>query len=169
MSNTQYTKEQIANIAADILELYGEKTYPIKVVALAEAMGLSVYDATFDRDDVAGIIKANEKKIYICKTDNAKRQRFSIAHEIGHYVLHYNSEYEFNENKHISFRDSLSTLGFSIKEIEANYFAANILMPKDEVIKLYNNEFSVMDMANYFAVSQTAMGHRISFLGLGNE
>ena len=83
--------------------------------------------------------------------------------------MHYRSGYEFNENKHISFRDSLSTLGFSIKEIEANYFAANILMPKDEVIKLYNNEFSVMDMANYFAVSQTAMGHRISFLGLGNE
>ena len=48
MSDTQYTKEQIANIAADILELYGEKTYPIKVVALAEAMGLSVYDATFE-------------------------------------------------------------------------------------------------------------------------
>lgn len=165
----QYTKEQILNIASDILELYSERTYPIKVVALAKALGLSIYDATFDRKDVAGMIKAKQKKIYICKTDNAKRQRFSIAHEIGHYVLHYRSEYKFDENKHISFRDSLSTLGFSIKEIEANFFASCLLMPQDEVLRLYNNDYSVMDMSNYFLVSQTAMGHRLSFLGLSNE
>lgn len=168
---THYTKEQITNIAADVLEIYGQKEYPIKIVALAEALGLSVYDSIFDRDDVAGMIKANEKKIYICKTDSALRQRFSIAHEIGHYVLHYKSgeHMNFDENKHISFRDSLSSLGFSIKEIEANYFAANILMPHTEVIRLYNDNLSIADMAKYFAVSPTAMGYRLNFLGLGNE
>lgn len=58
----RYTKKQIINIANDILEAFNVREYPLKIVKLAEEIGLNVYNTIFDRDDVAGMIKADEKK-----------------------------------------------------------------------------------------------------------
>lgn len=167
VKEARYTKKQISNIASDILRAYSDNKYPIKMVNLAHNIGLKVFKTTFDRSDVSGMIKAQEAKIYVSENDGINRQRFSIAHEIGHYVLHYKGKMfeEEEEKKHISYRDNLSSLGFSIKEIEANFFAANLLMPQDKVRMLYEQEYSLDEMAKFFGVSYTAMGHRLEFLG----
>ena len=69
------------------------------------------------------------------------------------------------EKKHISYRNNLSSMGFSIKEIEAIFFAANLLMPQDRVKELYEQRFSLYEIADFFQVSYTAMAHRFDFLG----
>ncbi len=172
LESKTYTKKQIVNIALDVLDSFTECIeFPIKVLEIANKMGLKVFKATFDRDDVSGMLKAQEGEIYISEKDNINRQRFSIAHEIGHYVLHYKGKvFEERDNrKHISYRDSLSSLGFSIKEIEANFFAANLLMPEDKVKELCRKGYSINQMADFFGVSSTGISSRLDFLGIEYE
>lgn len=171
MEQRRYTKAQIKNIADGTLKLYSNGEYPVNVLHIAKGLELKVYDATFDKDDVAGMLKAKEKEILIAQNDSPLRQRFSIAHEIGHYVLHYYGKLfeEKDQEKHISFRDNTSSLGFSVREIEANFFAANLLMPENKVKELYNEGFSLEEMAYFLNVSKIAMGHRLEYLGLFDE
>ncbi|WP_394980404.1 ImmA/IrrE family metallo-endopeptidase [uncultured Helicobacter sp.] len=171
MEQRRYTKTQIKNIAEGVLESYSDGEFPVKVLQIAKNLELEVYDATFDKDDVAGMLKAKEKKILIAQSDSPLRQRFSIAHEIGHYVLHYYGKLfeEKDQEKHISFRDNTSSLGFSVREIEANFFAANLLMPEAKIRELYSGGFSMEEMAYFLNVSKIAMGHRLEYLGLIDE
>lgn len=171
MEQKRYTKAQIKNIAEGVLRLYSDGEYPVKVLRIAKGLELEVYDATFDKDDVAGMIKAKEKKILIAQNDSPLRRRFSIAHEIGHFVLHYYGKLfgEKDQQKHISFRDNTSSLGFSVREIEANFFAANLLMPESKVRELYSEGFNLEEMAYFLNVSKAAMGHRLEYLGLLDE
>lgn len=159
----QWTKAEIQREAEKLLR--GEKC-PVQIVALANKLGLEVLKATFNRQDVAGMIMAQDKKIFICENDNPQRRRFSIAHEIGHYILHYKSgELKDQEaEKYVSFRDSVSSLAFDIREIEANYFAANLLMPEREIKRLLKGAYSLDEMAIYFNVSKMAMGYRLESL-----
>lgn len=163
----KYTKTQIKNIAEHILKLYCDEC-PTNIFHIAKQLDLKIYEAIFDRDDVSGMIEARNKKIYIAKQDSEQRQRFSIAHEIGHYVLHHsgNIDYEQYEHKHISFRDNAASLGFDIREIEANFFAANLLMPESRIKELFTEGFSLQELAYYMNVSKAAMTYRLEYLGL---
>lgn len=58
MSEARYTREQISNLAADVLEFYSNKQYPVKVLSIAHNLGLQVFKTTFSRDDVSGMLKA---------------------------------------------------------------------------------------------------------------
>ena len=98
MEHRRYTKENIKNIAEGVLKIYSDQSYPVKVLEIANNLDLQVFESTFDRDDVSGMLKASEKHILIAQSDNPKRQRFSIAHEIGHYVLHYKGKV-FNKDE----------------------------------------------------------------------
>ena len=170
MEHRRYTKENIKNIAEGVLKIYSDQSYPVKVLEIANNLDLQVFESTFDRDDVSGMLKASEKHILIAQSGNPKRQRFSIAHEIGHYVLHYKGKV-FNKDeteKHVSFRDNASSLGFSVKEIEANFFASNLLMPEKKIREMYH-DFTLKEMAHFLNVSEIAMRHRLEFLGLLNE
>lgn len=62
MEQRRYTKTQIKNIAEGVLESYSDGEFPVKVLQIAKNLELEVYDATFDKDDVAGMLKAKEKK-----------------------------------------------------------------------------------------------------------
>lgn len=86
-------------------------------------------------------------------------------------MLHYYGKLfeEKDQEKHISFRDNTSSLGFSVREIEANFFAANLLMPEAKIRELYSGGFSMEEMAYFLNVSKIAMGHRLEYLGLIDE
>ena len=167
----KWTQAQIKLETERILNEHTTRDYPVQIVSIAESMGLSVYSTTFSRPDISGMIKPKEKEIYVCKSDGKQRRRFSIAHELGHYVLHYESG-EFGDKekeKHISFRDNVSSQAFDKKEIEANFFAASLLMPELEVRRLYEHAYTLEEMAYYFNVSKAAMGYRLKGLELDDE
>ena len=65
------------------------------------------------------------------------REIFTLAHEIGHIELHFGKEKSFVDNHHTVFGKSDEAA-----EQEANYFAACLLMPKDEVEKFFDLELS---------------------------
>lgn len=144
---------------ADEARKLTNQLFPIDPILIAKAMGLEVFTASLPRD-VSGKIFYKEKKIFIEQTDCITRQVFSVAHELGHYILHNDG------TSHTSLRDTTSSQGIDTKEIEANFFAANLLMPQDEVLRLVGLKFTLDSMASYFNVSPLAMQYRLEKLGI---
>ncbi len=102
------------------------------------------------------------------------RQRFTIAHEIGHYVLHAkNKAQSLFVDKHVFRRDEGSSTGLDQQEVEANKFAAALLMPealvRAEIAKQQldlDDEDDVSNLARRFNVSAAAMSFRLKNLQL---
>lgn len=85
------------------------------------------------------------------------RNRFSIAHELGHFVLH-------SEKGHIRLR--ATRFGNSLEEQEANLFAASFLMPRDLFrIEMEKNN-DAMYLASRFLVSLSAAKYRSDYLAI---
>lgn len=139
---------------------------PVKIAGLAQALGLDVYVAPLP-PKVSGFIRPSEKspsgfEIHVNKFEAKYRQRYTVAHEISHYLLHRDS---INSGiyDNIMYRSSLT----SSKEVEANKFAAEIIMPRDVIIKEFhklkkNGSYDIIkDMAKLFQVSESAMKIRV--------
>jgi len=93
------------------------------------------------------------------------RDRFTIAHELGHYVLHY--LYPNKVNGQNIQRLIAQRYGSGQVEKEANWFAAAFLMPKEEYRRKFE-EFAGdhLDLSDYFRVSAQASSVRAKVLGL---
>ena len=142
-----------------------QQDLPVRVVALAEALGASVYTADWDTD-TSGMIKRSRKEggkrgyaIYVNKSHHPNRQRFTIAHEIAHIVLH------AHLIKNGITSDALYRSGLpSTVEWEANRLAGNILMPWDWINQLMDEGVtSVESLAREFRVSKEAMAIQLDF------
>ena len=89
----------------------------------------------------------------------AVRQRFTLAHELGHAVLHHGS-------KHIDYRRNFSAPD-DPREVEANKFAAELLMPEGEFRGVWASRYADRArVAAYFGVSEDAAKYRAANLGL---
>ncbi|MES2863008.1 MAG: ImmA/IrrE family metallo-endopeptidase [Bacteroidota bacterium] len=144
---------------------------------LVESMGVKLIDKEFD-DDISGLffIKEGIPVITYNSKESKKRIRFTIAHELGHYVLHSIDQKIFLDRKpqKVLYRNSVSSSGESLKEREANSFAAALLMPKSlidekilraEIDELGDLDVFIENMASVFKVSTQAMTFRLSNLG----
>jgi Zn-dependent peptidase ImmA (M78 family) len=103
------------------------------------------------------------------------RQRFTIAHELGHWRLHGKKEVIVDHLVRIDFRDDRASAATHHEEIQANAFAAELLMPSEFILlELKKRGLSeaegvgevVEDLAERFEVSQQAMEYRLVNLGL---
>lgn len=136
--------------------------------------------STFSSDEISGILAINQdipqrkipsKLILVNDNDNIGHQRFTIAHELAHYIFdvmtdtpYYEAYYRIDEEKNKE-----------IKEYRANKFAANLLMPKSIFIPRYEyltNKLSNKSTVNKFlsrdfSVSLTAIEKRVQELKLG--
>jgi len=166
------------NISKEAEKLLGElalKFMPIDLEAVAKKLGINL---VFDNleDDISGFIKSedNEAICVINKRQHANRQRFTIAHEIGHFILHCQGKDGFYIDKGFQFRrDGNSATGVYDKEIEANNYAAGLLMPEElvkEEFQKISNEFDsyvhIPLLAKKFKVSKQAMTFRLINLKL---
>lgn len=97
----------------------------------------------------------------INKLHHINRQRFTIGHELAHFVLH--------KSESDSFTDTVFFRGVSYDNIErsANEFASRLLMPEDKIRHLINveNVRNIGELANRFKVSAAAMLYRVKQLG----
>jgi len=151
---------------------------PVDVEKIAAAMGIDVTKMIFSKDEISGAIKMRGKQgvpiIVVNQNHCVERQRFTIAHEIGHFVLHAIDNMHVDSDN-VYFRDSnASSTTTNIKEVQANQFAAEMLMPRGLVIKdllgefeLKNNDVdakTIARLAKKYNVSQQAMMIRIGGL-----
>lgn len=151
---------------------------PVRVDKIAEKLKAKLTFEPFDgEDDISGILYRDEKQtiIGINSSHSNVRQRFTIAHEIGHLVLH-EGELFVDQAVRVNFRDKRSSLAVNQQEIEANKFAAELLMPDEmirhEVEKRVTKKKGVTEsqllaeLARVFDVSEQAMGFRLFNLGI---
>jgi Zn-dependent peptidase ImmA (M78 family) len=149
--------------AEAVLGKYWGDSVPVDPARVARKMGIRVEDAYLDAD-VAGAIQKRgdgDVRIYLNAEDHPNRQRFTCAHEIGHYVNHDDGDFEY-----IDYRDETASLGREPDERYANAFAAALLMPEKEVRRLDALGTGSREMASIFGVSEAALVNRLKNLDL---
>jgi hypothetical protein len=139
-------------------------TAPVDVSRLADALGLKVWEddslpagtaGKLFQDPVNGGVKGYS--ISVRASDPYVRRRFTVAHEIAHFVLHRNAIGTLITDDAL-YRSGLPTT----MEAEANRFAADILMPK-HLLDRYIAQYGVntATLASLFKVSEAAMRIRL--------
>lgn len=154
--------------AKELLQEHELYEVPVDPIKLAEILNVEVYQTNFKDDNLSGVISKDEEKVVILTSSNEhyNRTRFTVAHELGHLVLHMNKNQIIEEYHRGNKR--------SKQEMEANAFAAALLMPID-LIKPYVDELDKTNLPDYskikvlaeiFKVSESSMGYRMANLGL---
>lgn len=139
---------------------------PIDPVQIARLLGIQVYTLPFDDRSLAGMLRKErdgDPEIFLNSNDHPNRQRFTCAHEIGHYD--YRSQFAGDQWEYVDYRSTMSSRGTVPEEKYANAFAAALLMPRAKLEPMFH-ELERTALALQFQVSLEAMGHRITNLGL---
>ena len=170
----------IRALAEDYAKKYNPKNqapFPYENI-LAEHTSLKVYFTVLDDDAVSGVIlfKDGEYNILINGNKPFTRQHFTLAHELGHYFLHQDilkgeqaivDGDDAVDGPRILYRDD-ATKNHRL-ELEANNFAASLIMPADLVRRAWDATHSIQETARIFNVSAVAMSVRLTKLGLISE
>lgn len=171
--------EEVRFRAKQFCEDHGINEYPVKIVNICNDLGLSVFEEYLN-PDVSGLIVVDENKwdkygtdrfIVVNRSDSPERRRFTVAHELAHFVLHREEETLY------AHRDTVRKgVVLDKKEHEANYFATNVLMPEELVtdrvydIKMWHGnvptKIIIRDVAQNFLVSESAAEVRLKQLNL---
>ena len=147
--------------ALDLLSELGICDPPVDPVIVARSLGVTVNFVTFDsqREGVSGFYDCEDDAIFVNKHEFPLRQTFTVAHELGHKVLH--EEWARSGEYQVLLRDTTKQVQ-DHREREANAFAAELLMPKF-MLDQYR-DLAVDQLSTLFAVSLPAMRNRVSFL-----
>jgi hypothetical protein len=139
---------------------------PVDVKGIANELGINVWEMTLPEGISGKIFKDRLNggesgfSIGVQRTDWYLRKRFTVAHEIAHFILH-RDRIGDELSDDAMYRSGLSTR----EEVEANRLAADILMPAQLVLKLKTEGCdSPEKMAKALQVSEEAMRIRLSYL-----
>lgn len=140
--------------------------FPVDPAKIANDMGLDVFITELPGKVSGALIKQKNQDpaIFLNGDDNKVRQRFSCGHELGHYIARQSDQSDVYE--YVDLRGEVASNGTHPDEIFANQFAAELLMPKDAVEKMCEQELPSYVMAHYFGVSDDAMKYRLKNLRL---
>ena len=142
-----------------------QKKAPVDVIAIANELGLNVWEMQSLPPNVSGKIfrdplngGSSGFSIAVNASDNPLRKRFTVAHEIAHFILHRSHLDSGDLVDDAMYRSGLS----SAEETQANQLAAQILMPFPLIQELINAGIKdVVALAQAFQVSQPAMKIRL--------
>jgi predicted transcriptional regulator len=143
------------------LRARGLGQYPIDVEAVASMLGLHVVFEPMD-DDMSGFLERRPTgwTAGVNAYHHPVRQRFTLAHEIAHFVLHRDEQREFRDQtfaRRAGTRDRI--------ESEADQFAAQLLMPSSAIaMSIRAGLRNLNELASAFKVSTLAMRYRLSEL-----
>ncbi|MCG8998426.1 ImmA/IrrE family metallo-endopeptidase [Laribacter hongkongensis] len=150
----------------ELLHSHWDGKLPINIDRIAERLGIEVCPVFGMQGKFSGCIEKTDTgaKISLDITESIVRQRFTVAHEIGHFALGHLKE---SGQKFRDGPDTLSGKG-SVEEREANSFAAELLMPESllKYVITVRNITEIDKLANLFNVSQIAMKYRLTNLGI---
>ncbi len=148
--------------AQAILSQYWNRQIPVDPAQIARDAGAQIFaDYSMSADDLSGCfdIENGVPTIRFNPDDAWVRQRFTIAHELGHMILGHGRAMRDNSQ---NYRESAN----HYIEREANTFAAELLMPR-EVIDwmIHQGRTDIGQMSRDLGVSEMAMRYRLRNLG----
>ena len=169
-------RHQLArNKAAELLNSVGVKAAPIPLARIAKYLGAVVRYQPFE-GEVSGLLYRDTNGVVVIGINSAHpptRKRVTLAHELGHLLLHRAETLHIDNGFPVAFRDGLSETGTDVTEIEANQFAAALLMPEgllrqDVLAQGISVDIDVAAnrLAEKYQVSVAAMNIRLSRLNL---
>lgn len=156
----------IEDKALDILNKYWDGCLPVDIKAISSSIGINIIE-NYELTDIISQIEKKDNQIQIMINGNELkiRQRFALAHELGHFVLGHlnNGIYKILKDTPDSFKTKTNYL-----ENEANQFAMAVLIPKNVLCEVLQDKkySSLQQLAEIFAVSQSAMYCRVQNLNL---
>ena len=151
------------------------RTAPVPVAGIAKALGVEVQETPAE-DELSGFLYRDQKKpalIGVNANHPPNRRSFTVAHELGHYLLHDFRDVHVDREFKVWLRSDASSKGTDIEEKEANLFAAELLMParfvardveRIDTIDLLDEEV-LQELAAKYGVSLQAMTFRLAYLG----
>jgi Zn-dependent peptidase ImmA (M78 family) len=144
--------------AHEILDLLGIDRPPVDPVRICRDLGVRVVFARFSGNSqgVSGFYDADEDRIYVNRDEFPQRQSFTIAHELGHRLLH--AQWARSQDYKILLRDS--TAPTDCYEQEANAFAAHLLVPA-QMLASYKAGTTISELADLFMVSNPVIKNRL--------
>jgi len=153
---------------------------PVDVEAIAKVLGAEIRRKPAEQE-ISGFMYRDRDRVIVGVNGNhpRTRQRFTIAHEIGHFLLHEGEKLHVDGDApgySLFRRDPKSSDGSDVIEREANFFAAELLMPQSflekdlaehSVVDLLDPDEKVLkDLAKKYRVSVQALTFRLANLGL---
>lgn len=149
--------------AKQLLERHWNGRLPVDPKAIAEKAGARVIvDSSLAAQGLSGMFDIEDgiPTIRYNPNEPRSRQRFTIGHEIGHFMLNHGRAY----------RDPVANFSagsFNPVEAAANRFAACLLMPADAIEDAIkeSSDLTVSGLAETFGVSELAMKYRLINLG----
>lgn len=155
----------------EVLRNHWDWKVPVDLKRIAQSLNIRVEPLSQleQQEGISGSAFIDENNRMVAKyspNESTNRQRFTIAHELGHFLLNHvtreNTRYRADRI------NSFSSRTFDPSEAEANEFAANVLMPKPAIEHFMNNTelSSVEELASAFQVSEAAMYYRLKNLNL---
>lgn len=173
-------KNRVESRAYRLLTECGISDAPVNLEPIAAHVGATIRLEPFDGDDLSGMVFKHQGQIFVGINSNhgTNRQRFTLAHEIAHIVLHSLDQVHIDKQFPVKLRDDKSSQAVDPHEIEANAFAAALLMP-EAMLKRDLADFDesgwgsdwkipIGQLAKKYQVSDMAMTFRLANLGLVN-
>ena len=171
-------KERQIEIEKRILEMYQsiDMYYPDNdLFDITDALGVEISAVDFpsllsgveNADQIIGALVNSEDEftILVSSSNSPTRNTFIAAHELGHYILHRDSLTEGKlrlDNQYFENSDDQ-------EEMEANFFASNLLMPKSDFEKWVSQGYGSDELALRYGVSQQAVKVRQDWLSIDKE
>ncbi len=174
-------RKYIRELVENLLEKFGVKNPPVPVIDIVKKLGIELDLQVVDNDLSGFLVRhSTEGKAVIGanSTHSGSRQRFTIAHELGHFLLHEGEVVHVDEAKvayRVNLRNIASSMGDNDEEKEANFFAAELLMPARFIKRdMKSADFDLLaddkideplrKMAERYQVSVQALSIRLSHL-----
>ena len=168
----EYSLASIENVASELHAQFsnGSDAISIKQLSnLASYLGAEVKAVDFKPDTISARVSENSNNpstyiIELAKNEPLNRQKFSLAHEIAHIILH-----KFDKEPLVEYRRPILEYANPdqlYKETQANAFAAALLIPKSAAERVWEELDDIDDFAEEFQVSRSAAYNRLNNLGL---
>lgn len=170
------SKTDVSQRATEFLERWAITAAPVQVEHIAAACGIQIVRSAAEWSESGFLLRDGSRTIMGINSRNSpKRQRFTMAHELGHWLLHDGKPLIIDQSIMINKRDDVSSQATDAEEIEANQFAAEFLMPTNFIAQALDREMKlgvgsrdelITSLARTFEVSNDAMGWRLINLGV---
>lgn len=159
-------RKRIELLVQELLQQNNIVAPPVNVEQIVNTVGIIVRKKQNKDSDISGFLFRDNKKtvIGVNSSNSLPRQRFTVAHELGHYLLHSQGDDGLYVDRgfEVMFRDDHSSDGINTEEREANLFAAELLMPE-----LFLREdlaaISGLDLVDDVFIKQLARKYKVSF------
>lgn len=154
-----------AEYADYINKNFSNRLLPVDVYNIAEKLNISIYENDLTAEDGEGVLVKNNGKYFILldqKITNKQRKKFTISTLLGHAIIPWHTKNNYAIRKH----GTSTLLTDKVQQMEAQDFAAQLIMPQGSLVKILIKDRISIDFAkeistHEFDVSLFAFLNRI--------